>query len=513
MRPRVAAGVRIAGTLLALAVTTAAFLLLNKKLTNNGLGYDEEFFVWGGWCIRKGLVPYRDFIEFKPPMVFLTHALAQALFGLEGAAFRTFFSVFSLAGVLAFHLALMGRGIGRMLSTGSVLAIVSLFVNQRWHDTALTDSESIGLSYYLLGLAALLWEGRYVKVTTTLGGVLMSLCVMSKEPFLPMVAATWLGMFWLRGGARPTRASATLFARFSLLGVGITAAALCLYMLVTGALGPYLAMARRYARMYRDPKLSYCVQLGYAHPSTPWPTFVETWTRLRRAFLNWAAVGYLLPFVVLGAVFTWRRSRLLLLCMFAAAVAALWAPTASNCMWWHYYNMSIAGIAFIVAAGMDSMQRALNRAHRGLRAGVGIAVLLFAAWYASPALWQQWNATPRRPPWKEPQPGLVAFIAANTTPDDRILTTGTPMLYVVTDRVGGVRESNFTDEILGYYDGDTDVDKLRPLREQLLRTRPKVVFLDPTHERRKRRHHDALLAPFLAELGYRKINDKLYVRP
>ena len=149
----------------------------------------------------------------------------------------------------------MARGIGRMLATGSVLALLSLFVNQRWHDTALADSESIGLSDYLLGLAALLWEGRHVKVTTAVGGVLMSLCVMSKEPFLPIVAATWLGMFWLRGGVQPTRTSAALFARFSLLGVGLTAAALCLYMAATGALGPYLTMAGRYARMYRDPNV------------------------------------------------------------------------------------------------------------------------------------------------------------------------------------------------------------------------------------------------------------------
>ena len=113
-QPGVSLALRIAGTLLALAITTSVFLILNRQFLYNGRGYDEEFFIWGGWCIRKGLVPYRDFIEFKPPMVFMTHALAQALFGMEGAAFRTFFSGLSLTGLLAFHLALMGRGIGRI---------------------------------------------------------------------------------------------------------------------------------------------------------------------------------------------------------------------------------------------------------------------------------------------------------------------------------------------------------------------------------------------------------------
>jgi hypothetical protein len=512
-RREVVIGLRIAATVLALATTTAGFLLLNKQLFHTGLGYDEEFFIAGGWAVRKGLALYRDFLEFKPPMVFLTHAAAQALFGLEEARFRMFFLLFPLASLLAFHLSLMARGIGRMLSTGAVLAIVSLFVNQRWHDTSLTDSESIGLSYYLLGLAALLWEGRYVKITTALGGALMSLCVMSKEPFLAVVAATWLAMFWLRCGAQPTRASAGLFARFSLVGVGIAAACLCLYLLVSGALGPYLAMAVRYARIYSDPQRSYCVVLGYAHPSTPWLTFVETWGRLRRAFLNEATLGYLVPFVVPGFLFAWRRRRALALCMLAVAMAALWAPTASKCMWRHYYNMSIAGLAFVVAVGLDSMQRALQDGDPVLRAGAGIAALLLALVHAGPDLGQQWNTASKRPPWKEPQPGVVDFIRANTTANDRILTTGTPMLYVVADRVGAVRETNFTDELLGSYDGETDEERLRPLREQLRRNHPKVVFLDPEHQPRKRRHYQALVMPFLAELRYRKVNDQLYVLP
>ena len=38
---------------------------LAKGMLRNSIGYDEQFFMWGGWCILKGLAPYRDFIEFK----------------------------------------------------------------------------------------------------------------------------------------------------------------------------------------------------------------------------------------------------------------------------------------------------------------------------------------------------------------------------------------------------------------------------------------------------------------
>jgi hypothetical protein len=507
-------GLRVAATLLALAATTTVFLLLNKQFFYAKAQYDEEFFTWGGWCIRRGLVPYRDFIEFKPPMVFLTHALAQALFGLENYGFRTFFTVFPLAATLAFQLALIARGVGRALATGAVIALVSIFVHASWHDTALTDSESIGLSYYLIGLALLLWEPRHIKLTTAAGGAFMSLCVLSKEPFLPIVAVSWLGMFWLRGRPDTLRASRVLYARYSLLGVGVVALMLLAYMVPTGALAPYLEMASHYSRMYRDPTRSYCVMAGWVHPApTWWGNVAQACARIRGAFLNEATLAFLGPFILPGAIFACVRRRPLFLCMLGAAAAALWAPTASNCMWRHYYNMSLAGVAFILAASLESIATALAAADARLRMGVGVAALMLSLIHVGPDLNKQREAKYVRSPWPEPQPGLLAFIKANTTRDDRIFTTGTPALYAHADRVSAVRETNIIDQILGLYDGNTDEEKLRPIREQLVKNRPKIVFIDPEHEPRKQRHYRALVKPFLAELKYRQINDRLYLLP
>ena len=65
------------GTLVALMVPMALFYILNERIMKGGLGYDEQFFAWGGWSITQGLRPYIDFFEFKPPMVFITHAFAN----------------------------------------------------------------------------------------------------------------------------------------------------------------------------------------------------------------------------------------------------------------------------------------------------------------------------------------------------------------------------------------------------------------------------------------------------
>jgi hypothetical protein len=118
-----------------------------------------------------------------------------------------------------------------------------------------------------------------------------------------------------------------------------------------------------------------------------------------------------------------------------------------------------------------------------------------------------------RQPWPEPVPGLLAFIRQNTTPADRIFTTGPPLLYPKADRISAVRESNIIDEILGSYEGNTDEEKLRPIRQQLERNLPKVVVLDPEHVWRKGRTYRVLMMPFLAEHNYQKIRENLYLRP
>jgi len=512
-RPALRRTLAIAATLATLAITAYVFLTLNKRFYYNYVAYDEGFFVWGGWMITKGFAPYRDFIEFKPPLVFITHALAQLLFGFKDGGYRKFFTLFPLGSLLALQLSLVARRFGRVLAMSLLLGFIVLFVNPTWHDTALSDCESIGVAYFCLGLACLLWEGRYIKVTTALGGFFMSCCVLSKEPFVLAVVFTWLGVFWLRGRPRPTRESSLLYARYSLLGVGILVFLLCVYMIPTGAMRAYIKMARGYSTIYSDPNRSYCVALGIPHAPTKWGNLKLAWPKIGASFLNESVLGYLAPIVAAGAIFAFRRSRALFAVMLAAFIGALWAPTATICQWVHYYNMSMVGLLFVMVAGVDSMTGPLRGAERSIRWGTSLAAFLLVALHAWGDFSKQMDAKYVRPPPFEPVPGAFDFIKKNTVPSDRIFTTGPPIIYPQTNRRSAVVESNIIDEILGSYEGKTDEERLKPIRDQLVKNKPKVVILDPENAHRKGRHMTALMMPFLTQFNYKKVTDYIYLRP
>jgi hypothetical protein len=500
--------------LLALAITTYVFLALNRRYYYSGIGFDEAHFVWGGWSIKKGLAPYRDFLEFKPPMVFITHYFAQALFGFKDQGFRKFFTIFPLLSVLALQLSLVGRGIGRFFAAAVMVGAVALFVGGNWHDSSLSDCESIGLSYYMLGLACLLWEGRFVKLTTVLGGLFLACCVLSKEPFGLVVVFTWVTVFWLRGRGQPSRESSKLYAQYSLLGVWLLILALCVYMVPTGAMKGYLHLLLvDYRRIYSDPASSYCVLWGAGSTAATGGFIVDSWNRIRSAFLNESILGYLLPLLLPGAVFAFRRSKTLLALTALVFLGALAAPPMSRCMWHHYYIMTMAGVVFALVVAADSLKPALRAASRPLRGATTVALMLLVGLHVAPEIEKERKANYKREPWSEPQPGLVEFINANTTPSDRIFTTGAPILYPQTNRSSAARESCYVDAILGSYDGATDAEKLRPIYLQLVKNKPKVVFLDASLNDNRPRTNAALLKPFLAEFKYKKINDQLYLRP
>jgi hypothetical protein len=505
---------RIATYVMALGIPCRTFWLMAKQMLikRPGIGYDEQFFMWGGWSVLKGLAPYRDFLEFKPPMTFLSHALALKLFGYEGERFRYFFLWLSLASLAAFIGALLKRGCDAVLCASLGLAMTSLFTG--YHEKFFADTESIGLSYYLLGVAALIVKTRFRKVAEVMGGVFFTCASLSKEPFIPCVTATWVASYFLVYGD-VSRDNVLHYLKYTALGVGTVIGALCVYMVPTGAMSAYIDTVHRYIRMFRDPLQGYCVLIGQFHPTGHFLDDLPLqWDRINNDFFNVATLGFIGPLFIATLVFLPRRSVVLFCTVSLALASALYGLTASHCYFPHYYLMAQSGLFFFLGAGIDAMSPALAFANITNRLWAWSVVLLTVVVH----LWPQIDT--KIPPatnatWypSEPAMGLFEFIRTHTGPQDKIFTTGPPGVYVYTDRLAAVRESTIVDEVLPSLPGATDAEKLRPLYEELVRNKPKVVFLDPERINRKRRHYEAAIMPFLKEYNYTKVNETLYLRP
>ncbi len=501
---------------LTLGLSAYVFLLFNDRFLHGGVDFDESHFVWGGWCITKGLVPYKEFLEFKPPFVFLTHALAIKLHGYDAFGYRKLFAYLPLSSLLALQLSMISRGIDKWLALGVVLAIIQLWVNPVYHDVSLGDSESIGLTYYFFAVACLLAKTRMRNVMTAVGGAFIVACIQSKEPFLPCAGLTWISCFLLGERTSTFRKDALRYLKWCAVGGGAVVVALVIYMVPTGSMRAYLGMMRGYFHFYRDPMQSYCVVLGRFHPTTPLNDLLVQFKQARREFLNRTMLGFLVPFGAISLVFIGRTSRALLALTVAGCFFALMAVTASNCQWLHYYNMTMSGLFFFLVVGLDAVTPSFKKLEPAMRVFVRVALLASVLVHIWPRIEVEREAYGTRTypnAYAEPIPGILSFIEAHTGPADRIFTTGQPALYVQSNRISAIRESAIIDEALGYYEGDTDEKKLAGLRAELEEHRPKVVILDPVYGNRKGRTNRALMFPFLEANGYRKVTEYAWLRP
>ena len=118
--------------------------ILGKRFLCAQFGFDEHYFVWEGFSVTKGMVPYRDFFEFKPPMVILVNALGLRIFGLDHLAYRQIFSLLSLAGFLSLTIALLSRATNRWLIAALMALMINHYFDGALHDSTVNNAESVG---------------------------------------------------------------------------------------------------------------------------------------------------------------------------------------------------------------------------------------------------------------------------------------------------------------------------------------------------------------------------------
>ncbi len=487
-----------------IALLVVGQVILARRQLVGASAFDESYFVWEGWAVNHHLVPYRDFMEFKPPVVFWMNGIALRLFGVEGYGYRWLFVLGLIVATVALFAVLCCRGAERALAFLAAAAIAYATLAPHLHDSGLDDSETIGMLFFLYGVALLLWGGARIDLTTVLGGASLALAVLSKEPYVFPVLATWatLGLLARDDHLQPW----WRYAKLTALGVLIVVLPVLIYLLVTRALPFYLRDVRLY--------FSYADQIGCLKPHSLAELARQLWPRLTATLLIPAmfasAVPLLLAFAILPGSGLAARIGLVF-----SVLGGFYAVSIGGCYFGHYFTMGLAGLFLWIALGVLVLGRWLAPATPELRRWVCWALLAGGLLHMGPtvAAAAQGSQPVARGDILNIPTSLVDLIKRSSAPGDTILSDGSPALYVLADRRPAIRFVCLLDELIPTAAGRTDEERLAPIRARLRAHPPKIVYLGPEFEGRKVRTRSALIMPFLSEQKYRRINDRLYLHP
>lgn len=113
-------------------------------------GYDQAAFSIGGNLVRHGAVPYRDFLDTKPPIIFYIYALSSTIFGNHDWAIRVFDVLYQILAMVLFYKMLRKYGANRSLSITSVIIYITIYVGAGYWMTA--QAETFALIPILLSI-------------------------------------------------------------------------------------------------------------------------------------------------------------------------------------------------------------------------------------------------------------------------------------------------------------------------------------------------------------------------
>lgn len=486
--------------------------VLGVKYRFAQIAYDEHYFLIEGWSVLKGQIPYRDFQEFKPPVIFFVHALGIKLFGIQNLGYRKLLAILSLVSFLAIAVALLSRRIHRLIVVAALMLMINHFYDDWLHNGVINDAETLALDFFMLGTGVLLIRTKWARTQQVMGGVLLALSPLSKEPMAFAVVAAWLSLLLLhRIEAGNAKKAARQFALYTISGVATVAATWLVYMLATRSLSWYILQLKlNFA--YTE---NYAYQLRWGSRNPPGGQLAEMYRRLRSVYVDAIHLGVFIPFFAALLTLPGKRKWVAL----GAAVtfaASLYAVSIGGGYAARYFIMAMTGTFFCVALGAMALDTFTSRAGRDVLLWAGlvcVAIALSTTWARFGAEWKNYAS------YKSPPPLVlqsdIDFVHAHTSPGDKIWTTDDPLLYIYTNRPSAFRGGIVLDEIIGYYPGNSDEERLSVIREGLVENRPKLVVFGNTmvSARRKKRYTRALVMPFLRDGGYIRLNDRFYKRP
>lgn len=221
-------------------------------------GLDQTIFSVGGELIfTKGALPYRDFLESKPPTIFFIYGFAQWLFGYEQWAVRLFDILHLTGSLILYYVLLLQIFRSKRVAVLSVLTYSILYVSGGYWETAQCESFAFLPSLFLLFTFVQMHRSKPTpKEVAMLGiGAALSIFVLFLLKFtlvFTFAAFVFYLLFFSNVEAKPRRSFL-----FWMTGGVLTCGAIFYFALVaTGSVEPFFAM------------IAYIKNFAYESPST-----------------------------------------------------------------------------------------------------------------------------------------------------------------------------------------------------------------------------------------------------
>ncbi len=170
-------------------IASAALLLLS--MLAYPFGYDQAaFMVAGEMGIKHGAVTYRDFLDTKPPLIFVIYGLASLIFGHHEWSIRAFDILYHIASLFVLYKVFKRVLADETVAFTSVILYVFFYVTSGYWMTAQAETFALLPALLLFSATESAARGKSPLRNGLIAGVFGAILFLLKFTFLAVPAAS-----------------------------------------------------------------------------------------------------------------------------------------------------------------------------------------------------------------------------------------------------------------------------------------------------------------------------------
>ena len=233
------------------AVIVSAILMLILTTLFYPYGYDQTVFSIGGeMLLRHGAVPFRDFLDTKPPLIFLIYGIASFLFGHHEWSIRLLDALYHIGSLYYFYRLLVRTTSNENVAFGSVTMYAALYFVSTFIMVGQVESFALLPTLILYDISERTGQHSRPIGRGIIAGICTTILIALKPTFIviPIASVVYLFLFNRAGSLKGT----LLFLGGSLIGFIFSFGGILLYLNTIGVLpqaGEWLHWVQGYSKI------------------------------------------------------------------------------------------------------------------------------------------------------------------------------------------------------------------------------------------------------------------------